>query len=205
MKDVLSHWLILFFKNFNILWVRHLIPLIFVIFYEVKDSVGKVCYPTNICYILRNWRFCWKDTLSHWHLLFLTIRRFYWKDTLPHWHLLFLTIWRFYWKYTLSHWCLLLLKNLKVLLEIYLLPLTFIISQEFEDRVGKISYPKDICCFLRNWRFCRKDNVSYGYLLFLRIWRFCWKCTLSHRLLLVFKNLKIFLERCLMPLTYITF
>ena len=123
-------------------------------------------YPTDSCYFLRIWRFCWKDNLSHWHFLFLSIWRLYCKDTLPHWHLLFLTIWRFCWKYTLSCWCLLLLKNLKVLEERYLLPLIFIISQEFEDRVGKISYPTEIYYILRIWRFCWKDTLSDWNILF---------------------------------------
>ena len=126
---------------------KQFILLTFIIFYEVKDSVGKVRYPTDIYYILRIWRLCWKDTWSHWHLLFLTFWRLYCKDTLPHWHWLFLTIWRFCWKYTLSYWCLLLFKNLKVLLEKCLLPLTFIISQEFEDRIGKISYNTEVFIF----------------------------------------------------------
>ena len=60
-------------------------------------------------------------------------------------------------------------KNLKILLDRYLIRLTFIISKEFEDSVGKTPYPSciyyfeefedifgkisnrnDICYFLRN-------------------------------------------------------
>ena len=35
-------------------------------------------------------------------------------------------------------------KNLKILLGRYLIPMTFIISKEFEDFVGKISYTTEI-------------------------------------------------------------
>ena len=163
---MLSRWLILFFKNFKILLERYLIQLTFFIFYEFKDSVGKVTCATDIYHILRIWRFCWKDTWSHWHLLFLRIWRLYCTDTLPHWHLLFLTIWRFHWKCTLSYWYLLFLKNLKVLRERYLLPLAFVISQEFGDCVGKISYPTEIYYILRIWRFCSNDTLSDWNLLF---------------------------------------
>ena len=107
--------------------------------------------------------------------------------------------------YPLSHSCVSLLKNLKVLLERYLLPLTFIISQELEDRVGKISYPTQLYYILRIWRFCWKDTLYHWYLLELRVWIFCLKDTLSHWHLLFFKNLKILLERCRIPLTFNTF
>ena len=128
--------------------------------------MGKIPYPTDIYYVLGIWGFCWKDRWSHWHLLFSTISRLYCKDTLPHWHWLFLTIWRFCWTYTLSCRCLLLLKSLKVLLEKYLLSLAFIISQEFENRVGKISYNTEVYYILRIWRFCWKDTLSDWNLLF---------------------------------------
>ena len=128
--------------------------------------MGKILYPTDSGYFLRIWRFYSKDTSSDWHLLFLRIWRLYCKDTLTQWHLLFLTIFRFCWNNTLFYLCLLLLKNLKVLLDIYLLPLIFIISQEFEDRVGKISYNTEIYYILRIWRFCWKDTLSDWNLLF---------------------------------------
>ena len=159
---------------------RYFIQLTFVIFQEFKDSLGEIPYPTDIYYILRIWRFYWKDTWSHWHLLFLTIWRLYCKDTLPDWHLLFLIIWRFCWTYTLSYRFLLLLRNLKNLLERYILPLTFIISQKFENRFGKISYPTETYYFLKIWRFCWKDTLSeWNLLFFLRIWRFYSNNTLS--------------------------
>ena len=143
---MLSHWLILIFKDFKILLERQLIPLTFVIFDEVKDSVGKVRYPTDIYYILKIWRFCWKDTWSHRHLLFLTFWRLYCKDTLDtdiEYFLQFedsvenipypidvyycLRIWRICWKNIFSRWRLLFLKNLKIALERYLIILKFII------------------------------------------------------------------------------
>ena len=168
-----------------ILLERYLIPVKFVIFQEFEDFVWKICYPTDLHYFLRILRFCGKDTLSNWYLLYfknlnILLERYLIPVTfalfnilkiilyrhLPHWHWLFLTIWRFCWKYTLSYWCLLLLKNLKVLLEKYLLSLAFIISQEFENRVGKISYNTEVYYILRIWRFCWKDTLSDWNLLF---------------------------------------
>ena len=139
---------------------RYLIRLTFIISKEFKDSVGKILFPTDIKYFLRTWRSCWKDNV-------------------PNWYLLFLRIWRFYLKDILSHWLVSFFKNLKILLERYLIQLTFVIFLEFKDSVGKIRYATAIYCILRIWRFCWKDTLYHWNLLVLRIWRFCLKYTLS--------------------------
>ena len=119
-------------KNFNILLERYFIPLIIINFQEFEDFVGKRPYPNDMYYFLRIWRFCWKDTLSHWHILFIRSWRFCWRNTFPHWYLL-------------------IFKNLKILLERYLILLKFIIF------------------LLRNWGFCWKDSLSHWRLLLWRI------------------------------------
>ena len=140
----LFYWCLLLVKNLNVLLEIYLLPLIFIISQELEDRVGKICYNPEIYYNLRIWKFCWKDTSSFWHLLFLKgwrfffkenlwqwqllilrILRFCWEDTLSLWHLLFLRIWRFCWKDNVSHWYLLFLK--------------------FEDSIGSMSYPTDFC------------------------------------------------------------
>ena len=129
----------------KILLERYLIQVKFVIFYEFKDAVGKIRYPTDIYCILRTWRFCWKDTLYHWNLLVLRIWRFCLKDTLSHWNLLFLTVEDSFLKRSYPN-------------DIYEF-------QEFEDSVRQIPDPSEIYYFWIIWRFCWKDTLYHWNLL----------------------------------------
>ena len=100
--DTLSLWHLLFLKNLKILLERHLIPLKFISFRESEEFVWKIPCPTDLYYFLRILRFCWKDTLSHWNLLFfkslkilferyvipLRISGFFSNDTFSQWNLL---------------------------------------------------------------------------------------------------------------------
>ena len=142
LKSTLSHWHLSFIVEDSFGEIPFL--LTFIIFWKSEDSIGQRRYANEIYLFIRIWKMCWKDIWSHWHLFILKTWKFCRKDTLSHWHLLFLRIWRVCWKDTLSNCHLLLSRNLKILLDRYLIPLTFIICKEFENSAGKIPYPTEI-------------------------------------------------------------